>query len=127
MIEINMLVTGVFLQQNPHCIFVFGDNTIRQGKGGAAALRDFSNTYGFITKKLPLHENSAFYTVDEYKSIYVDELLKLELEIKKNPKSIYMISQLGAGLANRFGIWEEIIKPNLKDDLGLYNNIIWLY
>lgn len=47
----NFIVTKQFLDNNPNAIFVFGDNLLRVGYGGAAILRDHPQTYGFITKK----------------------------------------------------------------------------
>ena len=120
-------VDATFLRANPDCVFVFGDNLARRGKGGAAALRDEPNTYGFITKKQPLNTDSAFYRPDEYKEIYKNEVEKLLNEIFDNPDKGYLISKIGAGLANRFGIFEEIIEPNLKRDLDDFHNVAFLW
>lgn len=125
--DMNMNITGEFLEANPNCIFVFGDNTIRKGKGGAASLRDYTNTYGFITKRFPSYDDNDYYGIEEYKQIYLDELIKLKEFITKNDDKIFLISPIGSGLANRFGIWDNIIKPNLKNDLKEFNNILWLY
>ena len=95
-----------FLRKNPNCIFVFGDNLERRGKGGAAILRDEPNTYGFITKKEPLGIDTAFFKPDEYQAVYEGEIVKLKKECIRNPSKCYMISKVGAGLANRFGIFE---------------------
>jgi len=46
-----MIITAQYLKENPDHIFVFGDNTVRKGFGGAAKFRDFPNTYGFVTLK----------------------------------------------------------------------------
>ena len=108
-----MIVTAQYLRDNPDHIFVFGDNTIRKGKGGAAKLRDFPNTYGFITKKYPNNLDGSFYRPKEYMSIFVDESMKLAQEITDNPDKTYLISKLGAGLANKYGIWEQVIKERL--------------
>jgi hypothetical protein len=35
-----MYITKKYLENHPNHIFVFGDNSLRQGKGGAASLRD---------------------------------------------------------------------------------------
>lgn len=125
--EMKVNVDGQFLEDNPNCIFVFGDNTIRRGKGGAAALRDYPNTYGFITKKFPANNDKDFYTVEEYINVYNDELRKLIDALMVSGDKVFLISPVGSGLANRFGIWEQIIKPKLKEDLKEFKNIIWLY
>ena len=44
-------ITQKYLREHSNEIFVFGDNILRKGHGGAAALRNEPNTYGFITKK----------------------------------------------------------------------------
>ena len=69
-------ITKKFLQENPNVIFVFGDNLLRKGKGGAAKLRDEPNTYGFITKKAPNNQDSSFYRPIEYRYIFEEELRK---------------------------------------------------
>jgi hypothetical protein len=123
MIEIPKYVTAEFLKENPNVTFVFGDNLIRKGKGGAAALRDEPNTYGFITKKYPNNQDSSFYRPDEYVELFYAELLRLAKEIEKNSERTYLISKLGGGLANRYKIYEEIIEPSLKK-LALFENVI---
>ena len=120
-------VDAVFLRKNPDCIFVFGDNLERRGKGGAAELRDEPNTYGFVTKKQPTGDNSAFYHPREYERIYNQEVEKLRMESKNNHNKCYLISKVGAGLANRFGIFEQIIEPRIKSDLGDLQNIVFLW
>jgi hypothetical protein len=123
MIEIPKYVTEKFLKNNPNVIFVFGDNTIRKGKGGAAKLRDEPNTYGFITKKYPNNNDRSFYRLQEYTSVFKLELSRLMIEIEANPDKTYLISKLGAGLANRYKIYEEIIQPNIGV-LRDYDNVI---
>jgi len=117
-------ITAGFLQENPNIVFVFGDNLIRRGKGGAARLRDEPNTYGFLTKKYPNNKDSSFFRPKEYKSIFYQHFLFLIREIKKNPKKTYIIPKLGSGLANRYLIYEKIIQPNLKKLKVLKNVVI---
>ena len=116
------MITKRYLKNNPNHIFVFGDNLIRKGKGGAAKLRDEPNTYGFITKKYPNNNIESFFKPDEYKYIFANELRKLEFKIKNNPNKVFLISKLGSGLANRFNIYEEIIEDGLKNLLK-YENV----
>ena len=120
-------VDAEFLRQNPDCIFVFGDNLERIGKGGAAVVRDEPNTYGFITKKQPRNVDSAFYRPTEYRNVYRKELERFVAEVIDNPDKCYLISKLGAGLANRFNIFEEIIERNLKKDLQELENVSFLW
>jgi len=121
------IITKEYLESHPNEIFVFGDNTLRIGKGGAAILRDEPNTYGFITKKYPTYADDAFYRPNEYIGIYAIEMSKLKLEIMKNPDKSYLISPLGSGLANRYRIFEEVIDPLLKNDLKNYKNVEFLW
>lgn len=44
-------ITDQLLNNNPNALFVFGDNLIRKGYGGAAALRDHPQAFGFVTSK----------------------------------------------------------------------------
>jgi hypothetical protein len=123
----NIIITENFLDNNPNAYFVFGDNLIKQGYGGAAILRDHPRAIGFITKKFPDNDTSSFYTPSEYEPVFLEELQKLEnfIEQKKNKK--FYISQLGAGLANKFYIWEKIIEKNLIKRLSKYHNVIFCW
>jgi hypothetical protein len=122
----NSIVTPKYLADNPDHIFVFGDNTVRRGKGGAAKLRDYPNTYGFITKLYPNNRDASFYKPEEYKSVFKNEITKLQFEIVNNPDKTYLISKLGAGLANKYYIFETIIEPGLQV-LKQYNNVKFLW
>lgn len=116
-----------YLQKNPNEIFVFGDNLLRKGLGGAASLRYEPNVYGFITKKYPSNNVDAFYATTEYITIYKKEISNLIKQIKNNPDKIFLISRLGAGLANKFGIFEQIIELNIRNDLAQFQNIEFLW
>lgn len=119
-------ITREFLRDNLNIIFVFGDNMGRVGYGGAAALRDEPNTYGFVTKK-DLGEAEPNFMPDEYISVFVDEALKLRRKIAENQDKMFYISRLGAGLANKFKIWEEVILPVLPKILKDLDNIMFLW
>ena len=121
-----MKITKEYLKKHPDHIFVFGDNLKRKGKGGAARLRDFPNTYGFITKKRPNSQKKSYYNVAEYLKVFEREIKKLIYEIETNPDKLYLISQIGSGLANKFRIFEEIIQPNLHR-LKTFENVKFLY
>lgn len=120
-------ITPEYLQAHPDHIFVFGDNDTRSGLGGAAILRYQLNTYGFITKWRPDNREESFYTLREYTHVYAYELKNLIEEIEAHPDKTYLISKIGAGLANRFGIWDEIIEPNIKGDLSHLPNVVFLW
>lgn len=122
-----MIITREYLRANPTHIFVFGDNMLHSGYAGAAALRDEPNVFGFITKKRPIQKDSAFYTPEEYKKIYLREIGLLIVDIQMHPDNLFLISKLGSGLANRFGIFEAIIEPHIKNDLASYSNVKFLW
>lgn len=123
----NFIMSEDFLDKNKRAIFVFGDNTLRQGYGGAAALRDHPQTYGFITKKYPDNHDTSFYKPEDYSSIFFDELIKLKETIKDEPFKTFYVSQLGAGLANKYNIWEKVIKDGLEKNLQQYPNVVFLW
>lgn len=119
-------ITREYLRMNPTHIFVFGDNTLREGRGGAAVLRDEPNTLGFITKKRPDKKSSSYYTPQEYEDVFVEEMKYLEQAIINNSEKIFLISKLGSGLANKYNIWDKVLKDGLKV-LKKYNNVVFLY
>lgn len=120
------VISKKWLRDHPNYIFVFGDNIVRRGLGGAAKLREEPNTYGFITKKYPNNHITSFYKPEEYKEVFKTELIKLKKEIESNPDKIFLISQLGAGLANKYNIFGLVIRQGLKE-LEKYDNVEFLY
>jgi len=122
--EIPRYVTAEFLRENPNVVFVFGDNLIRKGKGGAAKLRDEPNAYGFVTKRAPNNLDSSFFRPGDYWHTFIKELSNLHRQILLHPDRTYVISRIGAGLANRYHIYEEVIKPGLEVFRGLKNVVI---
>jgi len=126
-LEVQNEITEEYLLEHPNEIFVFGDNTWHKGTGGAAKLRHLPNTYGFITKRTPKHNEDACYEPWEYAWLFKVELDKLIQEIESNPDKIYLISKVGAGLANDYGIFEQIIEPTIKPILSVYTNVRFLW
>lgn len=123
----NFIVTKEFLDQNPNVVFVFGDNTHRTGYGGAAILRDHPQSYGFITKRAPDNMDDSFYRPDSYRFDFNVYILELRFFIEKNSDKTFYISQLGGGLANRYKIWEQVLKPGLEKNLSHYDNVVFLW
>jgi hypothetical protein len=121
-----LIITREYLRSNPNHIFVFGDNLLRVGHGGTAKLRDEPNTYGFITKKAPTYKDEDYYTLEEFEDVFLNELIKLQLLISAAPNKTYLISKIGAGLANKYKIWDKIIEPNLKKQLS-FDNVKFLW
>lgn len=123
----NFIVTKEFLDKNPNAVFIFGDNLRRVGYGGAAALRDHPQTYGFITKKSPDNIDDSFFRPESYAIDFLVYAVELQLFIEKNIDKIFYISQLGGGLANRYKIWEKVIKPGLIKYFSHYDNVVFLW
>jgi hypothetical protein len=126
-IDKNFVVTQKFLRDNLDICFIFGDNKAGFGLGGAAALRYEPNTYGFVTKIFPDNRDVSFYRPAEYLPVYLKEIEKLKNFIARGEYKCYLISKLGGGLANKYGIWEKIIEPNIRKDLEEFNNVIYLF
>ena len=123
----DIIVTEEHLRANKNHVFVFGDNDMRIGSGGAAALRHCPNSYGFVTKKRPSNADEDYYTQEEYVKRYIEEIILLRNQIGLNKDKLYLISRVGAGLANRFGIWEQIIEPTIKHLLSDLPNVKFLW
>lgn len=119
-------ISKEFLNDHPEVIFVFGDNLTRRGKGGAAALRDCPNTYGFITKKYPSNNDDAFFTPEEYEPVFNKEMEKLEEFIQNNQDKYIYISKIGSGLANKYNIFETVIYEGIST-LEKYDNVVFLF
>ncbi len=117
-------ITPEWLRQNSRCVFVFGDNTLHIGMGGAAACREEPNTYGFITKRKPDGEDTSYYNKHTYQAVLEEEMQKLVKEIGAHPEKTFLISKLGAGLANKFNIRAMIIMA--LEPLKKYKNVVFL-
>ena len=122
-----MKITEEYLKEHPDHIFIFGDNLLHKGTGGAASSRNKLNTYGFITKKYPSMETRSFFTSYEYIDTYNHEICLLKAFIQSNPNKTFLVSKLGGGLANRFHIFERVIEPRMKKDLKGYENVKFLW
>lgn len=123
----NINITHEFLDSNPDSYFVFGDNLQKQGFGGAASLRDHPHAIGFITKKFPDNKDCSFYRPEEYSPVFFEELKKLSRIVGSKPQKTFYISQVGAGLANKYRIWELLIHHNLVSALEKYENVVFCW
>jgi hypothetical protein len=120
-------ITEEFLNNNPNAFFVFGDNLEHKGFGGAAKFRNHPRAIGFVTKKAPDNLAKSSYTAEEYKLVFFKLLSQLKEHVVKNPQWTFYISRLGAGLANRYNIWQLIIKHNLEQELEEHQNVVFLW
>ena len=122
-----MRITEEYLKNHVDHIFVFGDNLERKGKGGAANLRDLPNTFGFITKKAPNNLDSSFYKPEEYLPVFLKEMCVLVDFIRSNKDKQFLISKLGSGLANRYGIFDDVIELHIINLLNSFDNVKFLW
>lgn len=123
----NFTVTLEFLDSNPDSYVVFGDNLTRKGTGGAAKLRVHPHAIGFITKKFPDNDTTSFYRPEEYSPVFFEELEKLATLIKRKSDKTFYVTQLGAGLANRFNIWQKLVHHNLVMKLEKFENVVFCW
>lgn len=68
-------ITRSFIQAHPDYIFLFGDNTIRQGYGGQAKeMRGEPNAIGIVTKRFPSMEFGSLFTDADFEEakMYID-------------------------------------------------------
>ena len=120
-------ITQEFLDHNPDAYFVFGDNLERWGHSGAAKLRDHPHAIGFITKKFPDNKDESFYKPEEYSPVFFEELEKLKKIIQKRPDKTFYVSQLGGGLANKYFIWQRLVRHNLVKALENFKNVVFCW
>jgi len=88
---------------NPKNLYIFGDNTLRVGKGGQAQIRDCINSFGICTKVLPeMTDESFFNDVIEHLEIIEKDIFNLKEVIKNNnyEKIIFPCDGLGSGLSD---------------------------
>lgn len=108
-------ITREFVQANPDYIFLFGDNTIRQGYGGQAKeMRGEPNAIGIVTKRFPSMEFGSLFTDDDFEEAkrYID------MDFARIPDSCKTIvipyAGLGTGraLLNKYApkIYDYILK-----------------
>lgn len=87
---------------NRRLLHVFGDNTLRVGKGGQAIIRDCPNSFGICTKKYPGMEDVDFFSDSLTCFRYViEDLYKLVDVINERGYNfiIFPYDGLGTGLS----------------------------
>lgn len=123
----NFTVTSHYLRTHKNVYFIFGDNLVHRGRGGAAALRDEPNALGFVTKKYPNNNPDSFYKVDEYYEVFNKESSKYCELMSYYPNCFFLFSKLGSGLANKYCIFEKILEPWLLSLENKYPNCSILF
>jgi hypothetical protein len=90
------------VRNNPDKIFVFGDNSIRQGTGGQAQIRNEPNAVGIMTKKFPRNTPDAFL----YDSEYAENIKRINEDIEnlkqkvKGKTVVFPTDGIGTNLAD---------------------------
>lgn len=107
--------------------FIFGENIARQGNVSSAYLRGHPRAIGFVAQKGEDFALGFSFRPDEYKKVFFDQLKQLENIVRGNPKNKYYISKLGFGPANRYNIWELIVRHNLEEELDKFSNVVFCW
>lgn len=92
------------VKNNDDCLWLYGDNDIKKGKGGQAIIRDEPNTCGIPTKKFPNNFEKSFYTDKEYddnckKISLAFKKVRIILKLKSYKSIVIPIAGFGTGLA----------------------------
>lgn len=89
-------------RKNPDDLFVFGDNMVRRGTGGQAAIRSAPNAIGLATKHTP-STNSAAYFSNADIDLFREEVRRIHAIIspalKSGKKIWFPAGGLGSGLS----------------------------
>lgn len=122
-----ILVSQYLLNIETSSYFVFGDNPTGQGNVASAYLRNHPKAIGFVTQKGEDFAAGFSFKPEEYTKIFFDQLRQLANIVRSNPKNKYYISKLGFGSVNRYNIWELVVKHNLEEELGEYDNVVFCW
>jgi len=98
----SQLYTRREVRSNRDCIFLYGDNELRKGKGGSAIIRDESNAVGIRTKVRPSKDHLAYWYDDEYNQhveMIKEDFRKVIRELKLGKVIVIPASGLGTGRA----------------------------
>lgn len=120
-------ITQEFLDNNPNAYFVFGDNLERSGHEGDSELRDHPHAIGFISKKFSDNKDESVYKPEEYSLVFFEELKKLKIIIEKRPDKMFYISRLSCGEADKYYIWQKLIRHNLVRTLEPQDNVVFCW
>lgn len=115
------VITRNHLWANRQVLFVFGDNTKRQGfRGQAAEMRGEPNAVGVVTKWEPNNKPTSFFTDDQYDDVI--EILRRDLTpvfqaLMANKIVVWPSDGIGTGLSRlplkAPKIWETLEETRL--------------
>ena len=118
--------TTDYVRENPNKIFVYSDNTFKQGKVGQSVIRDLPNTVGLRIKKGPNTKSAAFYTDTEFlqnRKYIFEDILKIKNYLMLGKTIVLSEHGYGRldGLETKCPITYKYICRCLKDHLQ-YDN-----
>ena len=106
---------------NDDYVVVYGDNMIHKGKAGSAIVRDYNNSIGIPTKRLPCLKESCFFKDRVYAVNCVAESLEKLKEICSTGKiAVFPRGGIGNGLADLSKHSPNIYKALNYDLLHLF-------
>ena len=113
------------LKANPDKIYIFGDNMLRQGKGGQAVIRDEENAFGIRTKALPAKSEDSYWydtALAQNKRLISEDIAA----IKKDGRTVVFPKDgLGTGLAllkEKAPQTYQFLKEKLLNEFGFNND-----
>jgi hypothetical protein len=123
-------LTYDYLSQNPNTSFVYGcfEHGYPPPKPGEERLAQH-HPHGCVGVQVicGTPDKSVCYQPEAFRGPFFKMLNSLEDLIKGNPQRTFYVARLGSGRANRYKIWETIIRHNLIDTLGEYSNVVFLW
>lgn len=87
------------LRCNPDKIYVFGDNLLRRGTAGQAAIRSEPNAFGIPTKRAPSMAPSAFFSDQPDEVEAVLQALRELYVLARTKAVVFPAAGIGTGLA----------------------------
>jgi len=129
MIEFRKNITSEMLREEPDVLFVFGDNLVRKGRGGqAAVMRGAPNAVGIPTKIYPSLRPDAFFSnadFDRWKEASLPDWRRLFEHAKLGGRIVWPSAGIGTGRARLQECAPEIaasIERNLNALSAIYEN-----
>ena len=118
--------TVPLVRSNAKCIFVFGDNLVREGLGGQAIIRREPNTFGVPTKRRPNRLDHAYFMDKPEELRAVQASLRELWKIGQVKPLVFPFNGIGTGLAMTEERSPEIyayICDVLKNHFGVVNGM----
>ena len=113
-----------YLREHPNHVVVVGTMG-----GGIPIPRDVQEVllspqvHVFPTKRSITGYRQDYYTVAEYLPVFERALERLEGQIAQHPAFTFIITMVGAGSADEYDIFSEVVKPAFVDRLRRFPNV----